>query len=87
MRYSSRSERSVGTVSFRIGDLVTYSLVPLGEIGLVIGIEKYQMTYRVHGLKVLWGDNDLQLEHPSDLKMISRAACNEPTMMVESNYE
>ena len=74
-------------MSFRIGDLVTYSLLPFGEIGLVIGIEKYQMMYRVHGLKVLWGDNDLQLEHPSDLKVISSVACNEPSTVVESNHE
>jgi hypothetical protein len=74
-------------VSFRIGDLVTYSLVPFGEIGLVVGIEKYQMMYRVHGLKVLWEDNDLQLEHPSDLQRVSRIACNEHHIEIESNHE
>ena len=88
MLSSSRSERNVGTVSFRIGDLVTYSRLsgPM-EIGLVIGIARFQMLYRVHGLKVLWNDGELEVEHPSDLKMIGRVTCNEHHTGIASNHE
>ena len=88
MPCSDRSERSAGNVSFRIGDLVTYSrLAGPMEIGVVIGIARFQMMYRVHGLKVLWNDGGLEVEHPSDLKMIGRGACNEHHIGIESNYE
>ena len=75
-------------MSFRIGDLVTYSRGsgPM-EIGVVIDIARFQVMYRVHGLKVLWNDGGLGVEHPSDLKMIGRPTCNEHTQVIESNYE
>ena len=75
-------------MSFRIGDLVTHSRlsVPM-EIGVVIGIARFQMMYRVHGLKVLWNDGGLEVEHPSDLKMIGDRACNEHHIEIESNHE
>jgi hypothetical protein len=75
-------------VSFRIGDLVTYSRYSSPtEIGIITGIAKFQMMYRVHGLRVLWSDGGEELAHPSELRMIGRATCNEPAMMIESNYE
>jgi len=68
--------------------MVTYSrLSGAMEIGVIIGIAKFQMMYRVHGLKVLWNDGGLEVEHPSDLKMIGRPTCNEHAQVIESNYE
>ncbi len=83
-----KSERNVTVVSFRIGDLVTYSRFSgTMEIGVVIGIARFQMMYRVHGLKVLWNNGGLEVEHPSDLKMIGRPSCNEVSVVVKSKYE
>jgi hypothetical protein len=75
-------------VSFRIGDLVKSKRSLAGvEIGVVIGIARFQIMYRVHGLKVLWNDGGLEVEHPSDLKMVGRVACKEPTLVIKSNHE
>lgn len=75
-------------MSFRIGDLVTYTRFsgPM-EIGVVVGIAKFQMMYRVHGLKVLWNDGGQEVEHPWDLRMIGRASCTDTPIVVKSNYE
>ena len=75
-------------MSFRIGDMVTYSRTHWRqEIGVVIGIARFQMMYRVHGLRVLWNDGGVEVEHPSDLKMIGDRACNEHHIEIESNHE